>query len=365
MISMAREWLDRMLGRGSASISVPIFDGVLKPNRLLDEAAVLGEFEAPEDLATDGQALYVADGARVWRVGADGARTEAASLPGHVTALACLPDGGFAVAIDGREVRIVGGAHDGRHWSDVAGRPLVAANAIAVEPDGSLLVTDGSATRGCEQWCHDLMELGRSGRICRLGADGGSDELEGGTEYAFGALHAHDGAWYSETWRHRVRRVSASGERDRIVVDQLPGYPARMSPAAGGGAWLTLFAGRTQLVEFVLREPAYRRRMIAEIDPRYWIAPAMSMFVNHLEPLQGAAVKQMGVLKPWAPPRAYGLVVRLDANGMPTHSLHSRVDGHHHGVVAALELDGVLYVLSKGARRVLKLSVADIERSLS
>ena len=35
--------------------------------------------------------------------------------------------------------------------------------------------------------------------------------------------------------------------------------------AEGGGYWLTCFTGRTQLVEFVLRENAYRRRMMAEI----------------------------------------------------------------------------------------------------
>jgi hypothetical protein len=31
--------------------------------------------------------------------------------------------------------------------------------------------------------------------------------------------------------------------------------------------------------------------------------------------MQGAHIKTMGVVKPWAPPRSYGLVIRLDANG--------------------------------------------------
>ena len=43
------------------------------------------------------------------------------------------------------------------------------------------------------------------------------------------------------------------------MLDRLPVYPSRLAAAAGGGFWLTAFAARTQLVEFVLREPAYRR----------------------------------------------------------------------------------------------------------
>ena len=72
---------------------------------------------------------------------------------------------------------------------------------------------------------------------------------------------------------------------------------------------------RTQLVEFVLREPAYRRRMMAEIDPAYWVAPRLRSGLSFKEPMQGAHIKTMGVIKPWAPPRSYGLVIRLGADG--------------------------------------------------
>ena len=57
----------------------------------------------------------------------------------------------------------------------------------------------------------------------------------------------------------------------------------------------------------------------------------------------------MGILKPWAPPRSYGLVIRLDADGQPLYSLHSRVDGDNHGVVAAVECDGALVRARQGA----------------
>ena len=65
--------------------------------------------------------------------------------------------------------------------------------------------------------------------------------------------------------------------------------------------------------------------------------------------MQGAHLKTMGVVKPWAPPRSYGLVIRLDAEGVPLYALHSRVDGVNHGIVAAVEMDGALYRARQGA----------------
>ena len=108
------------------------------------------------------------------------------------------------------------------------------------------------------------MGLGRSGRLIELQpASGEARVLATGLAYAFGACAAVAETWVSESWTHRVRAY-AGGKRGRAVTD-LPGYPSRISPAAGGGYWLTCFAPRTQLVEFVLREPAYRKRMLAEM----------------------------------------------------------------------------------------------------
>ena len=81
--------------------------------------------------------------------------------------------------------------------------------------------------------------------------------------------------------------------------------------------------------------------------------------------MQGAQLKMMGIVKPWAPPRSYGLVIRLSPEGRVRYSLHSRFDGKHHGVVAAaVECRGDLFVLAKGCGRILRLSVSDAERSL-
>ncbi|HLG85998.1 MAG TPA: hypothetical protein VKZ79_02255 [Alphaproteobacteria bacterium] len=363
MIAALRGIVDNFLGRGEAAITVPPFDGALKPNQLLENAGTLAELDAPEDLATDGTALFAADGVRILRHEADGF-AETARFDRTVTALACLPDGGMAVALDGREVRVVGGRHDGRCWNAGGDQPFHAVNAICVTPGGALVVTDGSETQPYERWCHDLMELGRTGRVVELDLRSGeARERARGLAYAFGACTSGGEIWVSESWRHRVMRFGAEAS-GTAVLNRLPIYPSRIAAAAGGGFWLTAFIARTMLVEFVLREPAFRRRMMREIDPQYWVAPALRSGNTYLEPMQGAHLKTMGIVKPWAPPRSYGLVIRLTPEGLPRYSLHSRVDGNNHGVVAAVECAGDLYVLAKGPRRILKLSIADAERSL-
>jgi len=369
MIAAIKEWSDRLLGRGDASITVPVFDGALKSNTLVEDAAVLAQLTAPADLASDGASVYVVDGNKAWQHDGDStqwAPREAASVDTVISAIACVPGGGLALALGGREVRIVGGAHDGLVFTSAEGRALNSVNALAFGSDGNLLASDGSATQPPERWKHDLMEIGHSGRLVEFDlATQQGRERAGGLSYAYGTCAAGVGALVCESWRHRVLRVGANGGVPVPLLDNLPGYPSRITPAAGGGYWLTCFALRTQLVEFVLRETAFRKRMLQEVDPAYWIAPALNSGNTFLEPMQGAHLKMMGVVKPWAPPRSYGLVIRLDDAGLIRYSLHSRFDGQHHGVVAAVECADQLYLLAQGRKRLLRLSITDTERSLA
>jgi hypothetical protein len=61
---------------------------------------------------------------------------------------------------------------------------------------------------------------------------------------------------------------------------------------------------------------------------------------------------------------AAGLVIRLNADGLPLYALHSRVDGVNHGVVAAAEMDGALFALAKGPGRLLRMPLTMIEQEL-
>jgi sugar lactone lactonase YvrE len=363
VISAFRIFADRFLGRGDATITVPSFDGALKPNQILEKAETIGQFNAPEDLATDGKALYIADGAAILRLDAT-ATTEVKRFDRAITALCCLPDGGMAVALDGREVQVFATSSASSAVVTLSDPSMNAINALSPGPQGTLIATDGSTARPCGQWVHDLMERGRTGRVLSLDiATGRVRTIASGLHYAFGVCAAGDALFVSESWRHRLIAISPDGSQ-RAILDNLPVYPSRLSPAASGGFWLTAFAARTQLVEFVLRENAYRRRMMAEIDPAYWIAPKLKSGQSFLEPMQGAHIKTMGVVKPWAPPRSYGLVIRLNTDGMPLYAVHSRVDGVNHGVVAAVEMEGSLFALAKGPGRLLRMPLTMIKQEL-
>jgi hypothetical protein len=361
VIAAVREFVDRFLGRGEATITVPSFDGALKPNQLLEQAETVASFEAPEDLATDGREVYIADGSTLLRLEA-GSPTRVRNFDKAVTALCYLPDGRFAVALDGREVRVFASPTAERADTTLTDPSLHAVNALTPGPNGTLVATDGSSTRVCQEWTHDLMERGRTGRVLSLDiASGKVRPLAWGLRYAFGVCSAGEELLVSESWRHRLIAVAPDGSQ-RVVLDHLPVYPSRISPAASGGFWLTAFAARTQLVEFVLRENGYRRRMMAEIEPEYWIAPKLKSPESFLEPMQGAHIKTMGVVKPWAPPRSYGLVMRLNAQGAPLYALHSRADGFNHGVVAAVEANGALFALAKGPGRLLRVPLSGLDQ---
>ncbi|MGY0571063.1 hypothetical protein ACTGJ9_008440 [Bradyrhizobium sp. RDM12] len=65
MIGAVRDFANRFLGRGDATITVPSFDGALKPNQKLESAETLLTCDAPQDLATDGSNLFIANGQRL------------------------------------------------------------------------------------------------------------------------------------------------------------------------------------------------------------------------------------------------------------------------------------------------------------
>ncbi|PHP65644.1 hypothetical protein CSC94_17495 [Zhengella mangrovi] len=356
MIAALRSFRDRLLGRGDAACTVPVFDGVLKPNHALDRATAWAGVSDPADMACDGKRLLVAAGERVLEIDpAEPAQPrEVFHASGRITAIAAFA-GGIAIGVEGLAVRIHGGRFDGTRWTSACGQPFKCVNAIAANGD-TLLVCDASRHNGPEDWQRDLMERRSSGRIVRLDPASGQELLLAEKlAYPFGVAVEPDGSLlFPESWKHRVVRL-APGKHPEPVLENLPGYPSRLVPAQGGGFWLTVFACRTQLVEFILRERKYREIMMATIAPELWPAPQLRPPHSFLEPLQGGGIKQMGVLKPWAPPRSYGLVVRLDAGGRIRRSLHSRVDGSNHGVVAAAAIGQALFCLSVGADAVLRL----------
>lgn len=354
MIGWLRTRIDTFLGQGEAAVTVPPMDGALSPNTRLDRARLVASVPAPDDLAEAGGAVVFSSGNTVFRLNPDSGTAEPLRrFAAPVTCIAALGDT-IAVGLAEGGICILQGG------KETAVPAITCPTALAFAAPGTLLATQGSARNGPGQWKHDLMQRGASGSVWQIAvADGTARSLATGLGWPNGIAATPDGIVVSESWRHRLIRL---GEPQPVLSD-LPGYPARLTPARGGGWWLPVFAPRGQLVEFVLRERLYCDRMMAEIDPEHWLAPAITPPKSFLEPMMGGALRTHGIVKPWAPTRSYGLLVRLDARFRPVRSFHSRADGTRHGVTAALDLGTRVLVAARGGDAILDLDPSAGDRT--
>ena len=320
-------------------------DGALRPNTRLEEADIVLRVAAPDNLTRyRGKVLFSA-GPVIHELGiGNGGMTQWRRCTADVTALAAEGDtlaiglsDGTLILSDGTD-RVVNGLG-----------PCI--TALATGRPGQMIVCIGSAKIPCADWKRDLLEGGATGSVWMLDvADGKVRRVAEGLSWPAGAAMAGDRIVVVESWKHRLIQIGAAP-----LITDLPGYPSRLIPAPGGW-WLSVFAPRNQLIELTLRETDYRDRMMREIEQDYWIAPTLSPAANFKEPMQGGAIRTHGIIKPWAPTRSYGLLVRLDAQFRPLASYHSRADGRFHGVTSALHLDHRVLVASRGGNAILSLT---------
>lgn len=361
MLAALRGSLDRLLGRGTAAVTVPPLDGALKPNNLLENAPHAVGAQEADNIVLGRKGLMFSSGDRVLRLEpSDGAEpTLVMTAAGTITAMALASSGSLAVASDAGGVVLFDEDGSSRTVNSGGGKALSCVTAMTFADDRTLLACVGSADNPIGDWQRDLLSSGRSGSIWRFDlASGEATQLAGALGFPNGILAEPDGhIVVCESWGKRLVRIGAGGRAVRPVLEDLPGYPARLSRSGRGGYWLSVFAPRSQLIEFIMREPGYRHAMMQEVDPAYWVAPALRSGVSFREPMQGGALKQMGILKPWAPTRSYGLVIELDGNFEAVRSMHSRAGGRRHGVTSAVERDGVLWVTSKGGDQVVALDL--------
>lgn len=362
MAKALRDWVDRFLGRGDAAVTVPPLDGALKPNNLLEEAPAGTRVPGADNIVVTPAGLVFSSGNQVLRLSGKGAAEPVLiyTAAGAISAIAVNAGGVLAVAsaprslvfIDSSGSPVSGFAAGAQDWSHVT--------SMAFAGDGGLILTSGSGENPLDQWQRDLLEGGRSGSVWRLDSKvGAARKIADRLAYPNGAVIERDGnIIISEAWEKRLVRLSPQGKVLGQVMEDLPGYPARISASVRGGYWLSIFAPRSQLIEFVLREPAYRRAMMAEVDKAFWVAPALASGRSFQEPMQGGALKQMGILKPWAPTRSYGLVVELTPDFVPVRSLHSRAGGKRHGITSAVEADGTLWATAKGGDEVIAANLS-------
>lgn len=353
-------FIDRLLDpfRGKA-ITIPPYDGAYKPNTALDDAPVLHAHEAPDNLVLWSGKPVFSSGASVFKI--TGAITEKiADYDADISALAALSDDALIVALDNGKLLVHGGTHDGKAFDRLGSNVLRCPTAVSVIDATTIVVTVGSATYAPSDWVVALMNKQATGSVWSLDiASGKATLLAERLAWPSGVQVDRDGSIYvSEAFAHRIIRIDAT-KGIMPVLTRIPGYPGRLSPARNGGFWLSVFAPRNRLIEFVLQEKTFRHDMLATIEREYWIAPALSSGSDFLAPLQCGSVRTMGVHKPWAPSRSYGLAVRLDSQCLPEESFHSRSDGNRHGLTSILDTGSSVLATVKGADLIIELGKGD------
>jgi hypothetical protein len=274
----------------------------LRQNEALDRAIVLAECPAPDNLLWQDDHLLLTSGKRVLLL--DNLHQEAIEpeeilhFDSEITALAAAEDGSLAVALGQAGIAIVGGAHDGKIIANLGRRPLILPTALGFAGADTLFVCLGADLNPGDDW------QSMTGSVWRVSLSGGAAVcLASDLAYPSGLL-LHDGRIaVAESGRKRLLDLSAlQPETPRVLSDDLPGLPGRLSAAPGGGAWLAVSA-----------------------------LPA--------------------------PPHAFGLALRLGRDFTPVDALQSRADAKRHSVASCLEIRGELIVACKGSNLVL---VADL-----
>ena len=337
-------------GRGDHSVTVPTMDGALRPNMDLDEADTVLKAEGIDNLVLHAGNLYFSQGKQLLTLNGPAAEpmviTEYSS---DIAAIAFGASGQVAVALDEGKL-LIGASLDAVNLDapvSFGGRKAYV-TALAFNSKGVLLICIGSDANKASEWKRDLMLSRASGSVWSLESEGATPKLlDDKLAFPSGICFMVDGApVIAEAWKHRLLRKVPSGWQ--TVLEDLPGYPGRLAAGSDGCLWLCVFAPRSQMIEFVLREGLYRQRMVERIDEQYWISPTLRAGKSFKEPLQGGGVRHLGIQKPWGPTRSYGLAVKLDPAGLPIASHHSRSDGHRHGVTSVVDWNGMTYFASKG-----------------
>ena len=334
--------------RGKA-VTIPPMDGAFRPNTKLEDADLLTPLSEPDNLAIYLGEVICSSGNAIYRVAKGHEPEVLKSFEAPITALAVSKAGVLAVALETGELVI---GDEPVHLLE----EIKAITALAYAYDGSLWLANGSSEHSCSDWAADLMNKRACGSIwVRKSASDPFVKVAGGLAYPYGLCPLSGGrVAFSESWRHRVSIID-SEYAISTLIDQIPGYPARLMPTEDGGAVLSVFAPRNRLIEFVLQETHYRYDMMETVPRDYWIAPSLSSGRSFLEPLQCGGIRTMGVHKAWSPSRSYGMVVRLGPHMNPVASMHSRANGTRHGICSAIAHEGRIIVASKGGDCLLDL----------
>ena len=210
-IAVFTKALDYIRGGGDYAISVPPFDGALRPNERIEEGRIACSIADPDNLVRTPQGILFSADRSLLRLRPGEAPDVVHQFPSPITALAATGEA-LAIGLEAGGVLLRGGPFDGLALDTLEGTTLNCATALAFEAPGVLIVANGSARHRPAYWKHDLMNGGRTGSVWRIDlGTGRAARLADGLAYPYGLLPLADGSLvYCESWRHRLVLGGAS-----------------------------------------------------------------------------------------------------------------------------------------------------------
>ena len=353
MFGYLKDRVDYLFGRGKHSIFVPVMDGAFKPNEYLDSIKIIHKQEDIDNLILNKSDALFSANSTIFAISNEKKPKKLISFSNDITAMAVNASGSkLAVALNDDSVIIL----DLKTLKETYRFQEKCVTSMCFNSE-SLIYTTGSQKFSATEWQHDLLSNGSSGTVCVNDLDGSKKRtLIKGLAWPTGVTFIEKMEFcISESWKHRISfhelgdNQSSASKLDK-EINKLPAYPGKSFFNYSNKELLVcFFAPRNQLVEFILTEEEFKRRMMSEIEPSLWVAPTYRSGKHIREPLQQSGIKTMGYLKPWAPAFSYGLVVRFDEDLKPIASYHSRTSGNFHGTTSVIvDKDQNILVTSKG-----------------
>lgn len=221
-----------------------------RTTRVPGRTRVLARVAAPDNLVWQDEHLLFSSGRDVLVIDDIQATTAVPAailrFDAAVTALAGASDGSLAVGLGDAGVRIVGGALDGACITTLGGQRLCCPTALGFATPDMLFVCQGSAAHVPQDWRRGLLAGSSDGSVWRLDLGRGDAVCLGaGLAFPNGLLLVEPGSRIvvSESGRQQLLLFDATRPgAARVLCEHLPGYPARLAPAADGGAWLAVYA---------------------------------------------------------------------------------------------------------------------------
>tara|TARA_B100000886_G_scaffold197007_1_gene135792 strand:- start:1068 stop:2156 length:1089 start_codon:yes stop_codon:yes gene_type:complete len=357
IIAPIKNLIDYFFGRGEHSVFVPVMDGPFKPNEFLDNIKLFSSLDSVDNLEKCKTENVCSSGKDLFSFKAGGKLRKVHEFDSDITAIAFNEERGIlAVALVTGEVFTtpLSKIKLNKEFSDEC------ITSMAFVED-LLLYTKGSTNFQSSQWKYDLMSKEPTGSISVSSLDGNNPKvLASNLAWPAGIINFIDGQiCVSEAWEHRVCFYKFN--KDEITLsllqqslDKLPAYPGKLFfDLSKNQIWVSFFAPRNQLVEFVLKEDEYRNKMVDQIPEDLWISPTYRSGKSMQEPLQHSGIKTMGYLKPWAPAFSYGLFVNFDINLRALSSFHSRTNGSFHGTTSLIiDEKNNFFVSSRGDNKI-------------